>query len=68
MGKIVLSRYGGTAMATQKSRLKGISRKELRTRIAIKRAKKLWHFGLKRAKSSDAIEPIDVMVRKLRFG
>ncbi|MCH7589008.1 MAG: hypothetical protein IIC78_13395 [Chloroflexi bacterium] len=55
-------------MATQKSRLKGISRKELRTRIAIKRAKKLWHFGLKRAKSSDAIEPIDVMVRKLRFG
>jgi len=55
-------------MGTQKPRFKGIPKNELRTRIAIKRAKTLWHFGPKRANSPDAIESIEVMVRKLRFG
>jgi hypothetical protein len=52
----------------QKSKLRGIPRNELRARIAIKRAKKLWHFGPKNGDYTSKTEPVDTIVRKLRFG
>jgi hypothetical protein len=50
----------------RKSTLKGLPRDELRARIAVKRAKRLWHFGPKKITSKK--EPVETIVRKLRFG
>jgi hypothetical protein len=55
-------------MGMQKTRLKGIPRSELKARLAFKRAKNLWHFGPKRTDSNGRSEPVETMVRRLRFG
>lgn len=55
-------------MGMQKRRLRGIPRSELRARLAVKRAKALWHFGPKKVDSSGRSEPVETMVQRLRFG
>jgi hypothetical protein len=55
-------------MASEKNRLKGISKDEFRARILAKRAKELWHFGPKPKESSNGIEALEKMVRRLRLG
>lgn len=55
-------------MGKQNRRLKGIPRSELRARLAVKRAKNLWHFGQKRTNPNGRSEPVETMVRRLRFG
>jgi hypothetical protein len=64
----VISVYGGNGMGTQKTRLKGIPKNELKARLAVKRAKNLWHFGPKRMDPHGRVEPVDSMVQRLRFG
>ena len=55
-------------MGMQKTRLKGIPRNELKARLAVKRAKNLWHFGPKLPGSNGKPEPVETLVRRLRFG
>ncbi len=55
-------------MGMQKRRLRSIPRSELRARLAVKRAKALWHFGPKKVDSSGRSEPVETMVQRLRFG
>ena len=54
-------------MGMQKTRLKGIPKSELKARLAIKRAKNLWHFGPKRVDPNGRAEPVDSMVQRLRY-
>lgn len=55
-------------MSTRRSKFKGNSRNELRARILVKQAKRLWHFGPKRVDPENRIEPVELMVRRLRYG
>lgn len=55
-------------MGTQKTRLRGIPKNELKARLAVKRAKNQWHFGPKRINPNGRAEPVDTMVRRLRYG
>jgi hypothetical protein len=55
-------------MGMQRSRLKGTSKNELRARLAVKRAKNLWHFGPKQVDPKGRSEPVEIVVRRLLFG
>jgi hypothetical protein len=54
-------------MSVQTYRLKGIPRKDLKSRIAHKRVKTLWHFGPKEIKSKRSSDPVELLIRRLRF-
>jgi hypothetical protein len=64
---LVLKRYGECRMGVQTWRLKGIPKKDLRSRIANKRAKELWHFGPKEKGPKKNTEPVEIMIRRMRF-
>ena len=53
-------------MGMQTWRLKGIPRKELKSRLANKRAGSYWHFGPKEVPSKKDTEPVDILVKRLR--
>ena len=55
-------------MGTQKTRLRGIPKDDLKARLAVKRAKTLWHFGPKRVDPKGRTEPVDSIVQRLRYG
>ncbi len=55
-------------MGMLRSRFKGTSKNELRARLAVKRAKNLWHFGPKKVDPKGRSEPVEIMVRRLLFG
>ena len=54
-------------MGMQKWRLKGIPRKDLKSRLANKRTSGSWHFGPKEVIAKKGDEPVDVLVKRLRF-
>jgi hypothetical protein len=55
------------SMSVQTYRLKGIPRKDLKSRIAHKRVKTLWHFGPKETNPQRSSDPVELLVRRLRF-
>jgi hypothetical protein len=54
-------------MGMQTWRLKGIPRKELKSRLANKRVRSYWHFGPKEVHSKKDNEPVDILVKRLRL-
>jgi hypothetical protein len=54
-------------MGMQTWRLKGIPKEDLRSRIAKKRAKELWHFGPKDNRTKKNVEPVEIIIRRMRF-
>jgi DNA-directed RNA polymerase subunit K/omega len=54
-------------MGVQTWRLKGIPKKDLRSRIANKRAKELWHFGPKEKETKKNTEPVEIIIQRMRF-
>jgi len=54
-------------MGMQTWRLKGIPRKDLKSRLANKRARGSWHFGPKDLVAKKDSEPVDILVKRLRF-
>jgi hypothetical protein len=54
-------------MGVQTWRLKGIPKEDLRSRIARKRAKELWHFGPKESGTKKSVEPVEIMIRRMRY-
>jgi hypothetical protein len=54
-------------MGLQTWRLKGIPKKDLKSRIAEKRAKERWHFGPKEKEAKKNTETVEIMLRRMRF-
>jgi hypothetical protein len=54
-------------MGMQTWRLKGIPKKDLKSRIANKRALKLWHFGPKEREAKKNTEPVEIIIRRMHF-
>jgi hypothetical protein len=48
-------------------RLKGIPKNNLKSRIAQNRAKNMWHFGPKEKKTHKDTEPVEMVLRRMRF-
>lgn len=55
------------AMGMQTWRLKGIPRKDLKSRLANKRARGYWHFGPKDVITKKDDVPVEVLVKRLRI-
>jgi len=54
-------------MGMQMWRLKGIPRRNLKSRLANKRVKNTWHFGPKGSAVKNDDENVDVLLKRLRF-
>ena len=54
-------------MSVQTWRLKGIPKNNLKSRIANNRAKNMWHFGPKENGIKKDREPVEIILRRMRF-
>jgi len=54
-------------MSVQTWRLKGIPKNNLKSRIANNRAKNIWHFGPKEKGTKKDTEPVEMLLRRMRF-
>lgn len=55
------------SMSVQTWRLKGIPKNNLKSRIANNRAKNMWHFGPKEKGTKKDTEPVEILLRRMRF-